>query len=368
MARDKRDGLLIAGGGLAGSLAALAMARARPDVPILLVEEGETFGGPHRLSFFDADVDEADHWLADPLIGHRWPGYYLAFASRTRKVKTALAAIAPETIDQAVRETLRPDQYRLGTRIVAVRENELILQGGEKIRADGAIDARGAANLSMLELGWQKFLARLYRFGQPHGLDRPLLVDAADAPSSARFMRCTPVAEDRMLVEDVQLSEVPGFDVEEPGKRIEAYLARRGWTAAELQHQAAGTHPLAIGGDFPAFWRVGGARVAKLGLRGGFFHPATGHSLPDALATATLLTRQQDYGGAALHDLFEGLAATLWRKRDFYRSFNSRLFGKGPTERLAFLESLNGLDPGVMARFHAGRSTLFDRRRISNLP
>src|SRR3546814_6580921 len=41
------------------------------------------------------------------------------------------------------------------------------------------LNARGAANLSMLELGWQKFLGREYRLKQPHGLDRPLLVDAS---------------------------------------------------------------------------------------------------------------------------------------------------------------------------------------------
>ena len=49
--------LVIAGGGLAGCLAALAMARLRPEVAIMLVEAGEAFGGNHIWSFFDADVD-----------------------------------------------------------------------------------------------------------------------------------------------------------------------------------------------------------------------------------------------------------------------------------------------------------------------
>src|SRR3546814_638781 len=104
MAKSKRDGLLIAGGGLAGSLAALAMARGRPDVPILLVEEGEAFGGQHTMSFFESDIDEADRWLAEPLIGPRWPGYYLAFRAWTRKGKTELAGIPPIKIEHEVRE------------------------------------------------------------------------------------------------------------------------------------------------------------------------------------------------------------------------------------------------------------------------
>jgi len=366
MARDKRDGLLIAGGGLAGSLAALAMARARPEVPILLVEEGESFGGDELHGFFAGDIEGGDLWLAEPLAGHAWPGYYVAFPGLRRKLRTDCGAIESEAIDRAVRETLRPDQYRLGTKIVAVRDNELILQGGEKIRADGAVDARGAANLSMLELGWRRFFARDYRLAGAHGLDRPVLVDAtAGAADGARFFRCLPLAEDRMMVEDVALSELPGMENGEAAARLDAYLARRGWTPAERLRETAGAHALTIGGDFPAFWRVGGARVAKLGPRGGFFHPATGQALPDALRTATMLTEQGDFTGARLHDVFESQAAALWRKREFYRGFNKSLFQAPPGERMAMLERLHGLDPGVIARFHGGHATMFDRRRIS---
>ena len=160
MVKGKRDGLLIAGGGLSGCLAALAMAKARPEIPILLVEEGESFGGSRLWSFFDGDVADEDCWIVDPLVGHRWQGYYVAFPEHSRKLKAGYNAIRSADLDRIVRETLRPDQYRLGTKIAAVRENELLLLGGEKIRADGAIDARGAANLSMLDLGWRKFVGR----------------------------------------------------------------------------------------------------------------------------------------------------------------------------------------------------------------
>jgi lycopene beta-cyclase len=217
----------------------------------------------------------------------------------------------------------------------------------------------------MLELGWEKSLARRYRFDRPHSLDRPVLVDAASkAGQAARFFRCWPVGEDRLIVEDVHLSEIPAVDPEEAGRRIDAYVARRGWTPAEIEDGKSGMHPLAMGGDFAAFWRVGGARVAKLGLRGGFFHPATGHSLPDALRTATLLSEQRDFGGGALHDLFEQHAAALWRKRDYYRGFNKALFASPPTERMRRLERFYGLDPGLIARFHSGQASLFDKRRI----
>ena len=366
MVRGKREGLLIAGGGLAGSLAALAMAKARPDVPILLVEEGDRFGGNHIWSFFGTDVDEEDRWLIESLVVHRWPGYYVAFPDHSRKLKASYYSARSEQLHAEVLETLRPDQYRLGTKIVAVRDNELVLLGGEKIKADGAIDARGAANLSMLDLGWQKFVGRQYHFAEPHRVDRPVIMDATvEQLDGFRFAYCLPFTDDRMLVEDTCYSDTPELDVDAIGARLDAYVARRGWRATAMEREESGVLPVALGGDFSAFWRVGGARVAKLGLRGGFFHPTTGYTLPDAVRTAVLLTRQKDFSGAALHDLFEEQASQLWKKREFYRTLNTMLFRAAhPGERYKILERFYRLDSGLIGRFYAGRSGMVDKMRI----
>ena len=366
MVRGRKDGLLIAGGGLSGCLAALAMARTRPDVPILLIEEGESFGGNHTWSFFDADIAAEDRWLVEPLIAHHWQGYYVAFPEHSRKFKAGYNSVRSLDLDRLVRETLRPDQYRLGTKVAAVRDNEVLLLGGEKIRADGAIDARGAANLSMLDLGWQKFVGREYRFARPHGLDRPVIMDATvDQLGGYRFVYCLPFSETDMLVEDTYYTDGPELDAAALGERLDAYIARRGWGEAEVLRHEAGVLPVAIGGDFGAFWRVGGARVAKLGLRGGFFHPTTGYTFPDAVRTAMLLTRQRDMNGAALHDMFEREAANNWKRRDFYRTLNTLLFrAADPPERYKVLERFYRLDPALISRFYAGQSTMFDRMRI----
>jgi lycopene beta-cyclase len=358
--------LLIAGGGLAGSLAALAMAKLRPEVPILLVEEGESFGGNHIWSFFDEDVEDTDRSLVEPLISHRWQGYYVAFPGHSRKLKAGYNSVRSEQLDQVVRHTLRPDQYRLGTKVVAVRENELVLLGGEKIRADGAIDARGAANLSMLDLGWQKFVGREYRFAEPHKVDRPVIMDATvDQSDGYRFVYCLPFDEHRMLIEDTYYADTPELDVNGVGERLEAYVATRGWRGGTIERQETGVLPVAMGGDFNAFWRVGGARVAKIGLRGGFFHPTTGYSLPDAIRTAALLADQRDFNGAALHDLFEREADSMWRRRDFYRTLNTMLFrAADPHERYKVLERFYRLDPALISRFYAGKTGVLDKMKI----
>ncbi len=366
MAKGKRDGLLIAGGGLAGSLAALAMARLRPEVPILLVEEGENFGGNHIWSFFDDDIEDSDRPLIEPLISHHWQGYYVAFPEHSRKLRAGYNSVRSEQLDHVVRHTLRPDQYRLGTKIVAVRENELVLVGGEKIRADGAIDARGAANLSMLDLGWQKFVGREYRFAQPHKVDRPVIMDATvDQSDGYRFVYCLPFDEHSMLVEDTYYTDTPELDINGVGERLDAYVAKRGWKGGSWGRQETGVLPVAMGGDFNAFWRVGGARVAKLGLRGGFFHPTTGYSLPDALRMASLLAGQRNFEGGALHDLFEDQAEQTWRKREFYRTLNTMLFRAAePHERYKVLERFYRLDPALISRFYAGKTGVLDKMKI----
>jgi lycopene beta-cyclase len=367
MAKGKRDGLLIAGGGLAGCLAAIAMARTRPEVPLLLVEEGDKFGGDHIWSFYDDDVAADDRWLIESLIAESREGYYVAFPGHSRKFRATYNNVRSTQLDAAVREWLRPDQYRLGTKVVAVREDELVLTGGEKIKADGAIDARGAANLSMLDLGWRKFVGREFLFAQPHKVDRPVLMDATvEQTDGFRFFQCIPFSDTRMLIEDCHYSDNPDLDAD-PAGQIDAYLELRKWKKRRMLREERGALPVALGGDFGAFWRVGGARVAKFGLRGGFFHPTTGYTLPDAVRNAVTLTKQRDFAGAALHDLFEEEAAALWRKREAYRSFNSALFSAEGQDRRSVFEDFYRLDPALITRFHAGGMGMLDRMKLGKL-
>lgn len=352
----------IAGGGLAGSLAALAMARLRPEVPLLLAGEEARFGGGRTLFFFDADLSPQERDLIAPLISRSWDAYYVAFPGRGRRLKLACHCIEAGRIDEALRGALKSNQYRLGAQIVAVRDNSLLLQGGETIAADGAIDAREATASSVLELGWRKSSARLYRLPAPHRVDLPVFADATVAQAEGcRFFSCIPFDEQRLLVEEVHYSTARTLDPAAAGTRIEAYLAARGWKEGTIEAEESEALALPLGGDLQAYWRIGGARVAKLGLRGGFAHPATGSLLADAARNALLLTEQRDFAGGALHDFFEGRATAAWKKRDFQRGF-ARLILRGAT--CAALDGLYTLDEDVVAGFHADRVGLLDRRRI----
>ncbi len=364
MARGRRNGILIAGGGLAGSLAALALARFRPDVPLLIVEEQESFGGGGYRIFADTELGEEGAGLIGPLTIDRWPGFYVAFPGFSRKLRADHEGFGAGDVHRAMVAALQPRQYRLGTRVVAVREDALVLDGGETIKAEGAIDARGAANLSTLDLLYEARLARDYRFKAPHRVDRPVLIDATvDQSGGLRFVQCIPLSDERLLVADVATSERAQPD-DQAGARLDAYVAARGWKRRRPDAEWVEVRPLPAGGDFAAFWRHGGARVAKLGLRGGFVHPATGRTVADAARMALLLSRQRDFSGAALHDLFENEAKQLWKKREFLRAVTAALAGARPEDRRDMVERLYRLDPGLIARFHADRLGMLDRMRI----
>lgn len=145
MPRGKRAGILIAGGGVAGSLAALAMARLRPDVPVTIVAESDRFGGAATHFLFADGLDAAARDLMRDAGAHAWRGFYLAFPGLARKLKADLLGLAPDALHEAMVATLDPQQYGLGTKVVAVRDDALVLDGGEELRAEGTIDARGAA-------------------------------------------------------------------------------------------------------------------------------------------------------------------------------------------------------------------------------
>jgi lycopene beta-cyclase len=360
MARGRRDGIVIAGGGLAGCFAALALARHRPDVPLLIVEESERFGGDGYRHFADAELGGEGAALLGAQALDRWPGFYVAFPGFSRKLKAGWSGFAAADLHRAMVETLAPKQYRLGTKVVAVREDALVLDGGEEVRAEGAIDARGAANLSTLDLLYEARLERDYQLKAPHRVDRPVLVDATvDQAGGLRFMQCLPLSEDRLLVADVCVSERAQAD-SEAGARLDAYLAARGWAKQRIEASREEARPLPAGGDFAAFWRLGGARVAKLGLRGGFVNPVTGRTIGDAAETAALLCRQPDFSGAALHDAVEAEAKLLWKKREIQRVIVAAL----AEDRRALLERLYQLEPGLIVRLHADQLGLLDRMRV----
>jgi len=358
--------LAIVGGGLAGGLVALAMATLRPDVDVRVIEAAAQFGGDHVWSFFGSDVAAADRWLVDPLIAHRWTGYDVAFPGVARAIDATYHSTTSDLLDATLRRVLPPRATMLGRKVLAASATAVVLGDGDRVEARGVIDARGPGDLSTLELGWQKFVGRELVLDTPHGRDRPTVMDATvDQYDGFRFVYSLPFAADRMFVEDTYYSDTPDLNRAAIGRRIEAYALARGWHPAVTARQEQGVLPITLGGDFEAYWRSGGAQVAKAGMRAGLFQPATGYSLPDAVRFAIRLAGQRDLDGPALAGFSHDYARAAWRRGAFYRMLNAMLFRAAePGERWRVIERFYTLDPLLITRFYAGRSSLRDKARI----
>src|SRR4051812_31111872 len=101
MRRGRNHGLMIAGGGVAGSVAALAMAKLRPDSAMVLVGEEVRFGGGSAMLLLDAGIPAEARPLLDPLATKSWDACYVALPTRSRKLKLACHLVTAEAIHLA---------------------------------------------------------------------------------------------------------------------------------------------------------------------------------------------------------------------------------------------------------------------------
>ena len=358
--------VLILGGGLAGGLAALALHQRRPELKLRLVEGGKRLGGNHLWSFFDSDIDEADRALIAPLITAGWTRYDVTFPDHARTLDQRYYSIESERFDAHLRATLPPGTVLTGAVATEVTPDGATLPSGERIEAAAVLDARGLgrADAQALNGGWQKFVGLHLELDEPHGLDRPTVMDATVPQLDGyRFVYVLPMGPTTVFVEDTYYADGPDLDAAALRRRLGRYAEDRGWKVKRVLREEKGVLPVVTGGSFAKLWGQDG--VAKLGARGGFFHPLTSYSLPDAVRTASWIAAQSDVGGRALHDGLRARAAAHWQGGSYYRLLSHMLFDAAkPAERWRVLDHFYRLDEVLVARFYAGRSTLADKFRI----
>lgn len=370
MADQPRDSapvdLAIIGGGLAGGLIALAMRARRPELRTVLIEEGAQAGGNHLWSSFSSDVAAADRWLIEPLIAHSWSGNEVRFPDHERVLEMGYASLTSARLDAVLRQVMPADDLWLGQAVQALSPTGITLADGRQIVAGGVIDARGPGDMGALDLGYQKFLGLGWACDAPHGLSRPIIMDATvDQSEGYRFVYVLPVSASELFIEDTYYTTGAALDLPALRTRIAEHAQARGWTGRPSGHKETGILPVCMGGDFEAYWASEAPGVAKAGLRGGFFHALTGYSLPDAVRTALAITQMSDLSGPALHNALHARAARHWRGQAYYRMLSTLLFRAAePTERWRVLARFYRLDPALIGRFYAGQSTLIDKMRI----
>lgn len=358
--------LAIAGGGLAGGLIALALRARRPERRVVVIESEAQAGGNHIWSCFEGDVAQENRWLIAPLVEHEWAGHRVRFPGFERALPGGYASLSSERLDAALKTALPDGDLMLGADVAALTPTSVTLADGRVIEARGVIDARGPGDMSALDLGWQKFVGMSWRTDAPHGLAAPIIMDArVDQEDGYRFVYVLPFSATELFIEDTYYTEGPELDVEAIKSRIAEYAAAQGWAGAPGERVETGVLPVCMGGDIERYWDAASPGVAKAGLRGGFFHAMTGYSLPDAVRVALRVAHLPDFTGPVLHDALAAMARDHWRGQAYYRLLATMLFrAAAPAERWRILARFYRLDPALIGRFYAGRSSFFDRLRV----
>lgn len=350
----------IVGGGLAGSLAAWRHRTVHPTRSLRLVESAPTLGGNHTWSFHGTDLPPAARaWIA-PLVVARWPRHQVAFADLRRTLESEYCSVTSERLHAVVSTALGADVVR-GTADV-LTPSQVRLVDGRTIDAHVVIDARGATTVPVAA-GWQTFLGQEFECRTPHGVDVPMLMDATVPQHGAfRFVYVLPFSATRLLVEDTAYADQS--DVDGPASRaaIASYVGARGWVVDRLVREEIGRLPIPLGGDIAAFWS---GDLPRLGLRAGLFHPTTGYSLPDAVATADRLAAMDPLTPERVYSEMRAMAETTWRARGFFRLLNRWLFRAArPEARADVLAQFYTRPDDLIARFYGARLTRLDQLRL----
>jgi lycopene beta-cyclase len=354
---------LLVGGGLQSALIALALLQREPTPSIAVVEREPRLGGNHTWCFHAADVPATARAWLEPLVVQRWPAYDIIFPELLRTLVQPYAAISSNRLDAVVRERFenaRGCSIFLGCEAAHVEARAVTLVGGRLISARTVIDARGPAPGPWSGTGYQKFVGLEVRLERASSIARPIVMDAmTDQSQGLHFVYVLPFEPDRLLVEDTLFSESPALDRAAMRQAALAYLERSGLAVREVLREEAAVLLMPWADQWPE-----AADNAPLlgGVRGGWYHPGTGYSLPLAVRLATVVARQDpDRLAAALYDL----RRRIERQASFVRSLNWMFFRAiRPELRWRIMRRFYRLPDALISRYYALELSALDQARI----
>jgi lycopene beta-cyclase len=361
---------VLVGGGLQGCLLAHAIAHHRPEARVLLVERGSDLCGNHTWSFHESDIPEQARAWFDPLVDHRWPGYRVRFPGLSRRVGIPYATISADGLRAATRRLADDAERQPGRGTLAIRCGEAceILSPSRVRLADGSgvetatvIDCRGRAASPALPpaAGYQSFIGHEFRVGHRWPATEPTVMDVPeDQACGFEFLYELPFGPDRVLLEYTRFSEEPTCDEARAEALIAARLAEAGADATERVRTERGCLPM----PYAAPAEARGVSLAG-GYAGGWYHAATGYSMPLAARFADIVARAAPERVA--DDLATAAAGDSLR-RGFARFLNRLLFCLvTPRDRWKiFRRFYRVLSEDRIRRFYAHRFTVADAARI----
>jgi len=361
---------VIVGGGLQGCLLAHALAWHRPEAAVLLVERGRELCGNHTWSFHETDVAERARGWFDPLVAHRWPGYRVRFPGLSRRVKIPYATITSDRLRAATLAltgaaggTTRPARLvvRTGEACEILSPTAVRLGAAGAVSCRAVLDCRGRAALEAGAggAGYQTFIGHEYETAGRWPASEPTVMDVpADQAGGFEFLYELPLGPDRVLLEYTRFHEEPCCDDARAAAVIATRLAEAGAGTAKPIRTERGCLPM----PYARAVEHGGPSPAG-GYAGGWYHAATGYSMPLAVRFAELVARARPERVAAE---VAAAAAEDRLRRGFSRFLNRLLFClvRAEDRWKIFRRFYRVLPEDRIARFYAHRFTFTDAARI----
>lgn len=357
-AGNERINVLLVGAGLSNGLLAWQLRQSHPHLKVVILEASSCIDKSRTWSFHATDVDNLED--ISPLIGASWIGHDVYFPRRQRVFNSGYHSIEPAHFESQMKTLLGSD-LRFNSRVVVAAPDYVVLEDGARLAADCVIDGRGMPALS--NVGYQKFVGLRVQLEQPHGLGRPILMDARiEQRDGFRFMYVLPWGPTELLIEDTRYSGTAEIDSSEYVTEIRKYARTRDWRIAEEISFEKGA--LAIPMTPPQF--VYSPEVApRIGTAHGFFHPVTGYSLPDGVRIARRIARLSTLTSASVRAELDQYAAERSNRVRFYCLLNRMMLkAAAPQERYRVFEHFYRLPEETIQRFYAGESKAFDALRI----
>ena len=365
--------MIIVGAGLSGLLTAWRCLDVNPDLTITIIEASDRIAGDHTWSFNLTDVaPELHDWIA-PFIAYQWDSYDVKFPKRERTLDITYCTGNSDTLRACVQPHIESGRLHvmLNSQVDALTEDTVFLASGSKMSAACVLDARGFEANDDVFLGYQKFVGHVIKTSKPHGVKRPIIMDATVPQLGGyRFVYCLPYSETEILVEDTYYTDGPELKSQEVDARIKDYIRDNlGVRDYEVVRREKGVLPITLAVGEDRMWDTSNS----IGIRGGFYHAVTGYSFPDALHIAANIAdefnlmddvRIEDMGFFLLEENGEAQDDKI-RRDGFLRLLNRMLFRAAkPEERYAVLQRFYGLNQGLIERFYAGELTWRDKARI----
>ncbi|BBM85310.1 lycopene beta-cyclase CrtY [Candidatus Uabimicrobium amorphum] len=346
---------IFAGAGLANTLIAYEIKKARPQSKILMIDQRKEFkSNSHTWSFHLGDLPAESFESIAPFVDCRWEKYSVNFPSYTRTLDLGYCSIHSHNFYEKMLTHVK-DSLQLDTRIVSVSKNTVTLQNDYKLQAKYVFDGRGPQKQNK-SLGYQKFVGFDVTLKSPTP-QIPMIMDNCCLQSDGfRFFYTLPWSEKTMLIENTYYSTNPKLSLEKERQLLYEYVQQKGWEIQKINRQESGVLPIIA--RYPSQ-----ENLFASGWKAGFFHPTTGYSFPVAYKFARELAAAWN-NDENIEKFYANWVQKNKRNKSFFFLLNRLLFKAPPQQRYRILEKFYKLPPDTISRFYRGEIMKRDIARI----